>query len=219
MDAASIAAITALCHFRRPDVSTQGQEVTVVSQQHHSRWCLSFPGPAGRKLMMLLFSWEFCFMLAVFFFFFLISVFSTVQRRETPFLWVSTTCPSASASPSSNKGKTLLLTRFLLLCIKMLMSCLQVQQVLVNSVYSVVFIESHFRPPPAQNSWRGSPHQPATTSWGVRGSSVHWGMKTVPWLVVLHGPGYFRNCWSSFPTCKNITWSDSTLISAVTFAW
>ena len=31
--------------------------------------------------------------------------FSTVQRRETPFLWVSTTCPSASASPSSNKGK------------------------------------------------------------------------------------------------------------------
>uniref|UniRef100_A0A3Q4I4L0 Exosome complex component RRP45 n=1 Tax=Neolamprologus brichardi TaxID=32507 RepID=A0A3Q4I4L0_NEOBR len=40
MDAASIAAITALCHFRRPDVSTQGQEVTVVSQQQHSRWCL-----------------------------------------------------------------------------------------------------------------------------------------------------------------------------------
>lgn len=93
----------------------------------------------------------------------------------------------------------------------MLMSCLQVQQVLVNSVYSVVFIESHFRPPPEQNSWRGSPHQPATTSWGVRGSSVHWGMKTVPWLLVLHGPGYFRNCWSSFPTCKNITWSDSMI--------
>ncbi len=33
MDAASIAAITALCHFRRPDVSIQGEEVTVVSQQ------------------------------------------------------------------------------------------------------------------------------------------------------------------------------------------
>lgn len=31
MDAASIAAITALCHFRRPDVSIQGQEVTVYS--------------------------------------------------------------------------------------------------------------------------------------------------------------------------------------------
>lgn len=35
---------------------------------------------------------------------------------------------------------------FLVLCIKMLMSCLQVQQILVNSVYSVVFVESHFRP-------------------------------------------------------------------------
>lgn len=33
MDAASIAAITALCHFRRPDVGIQGDEVTVVSQQ------------------------------------------------------------------------------------------------------------------------------------------------------------------------------------------
>ncbi|KAL3995888.1 protein phosphatase 1H [Sarotherodon galilaeus] len=33
MDAASIAAITALCHFRRPDVSTQGQEVTVYSPE------------------------------------------------------------------------------------------------------------------------------------------------------------------------------------------
>lgn len=32
MDAASIAAITALCHFRRPDVSIQGEEVTVVSR-------------------------------------------------------------------------------------------------------------------------------------------------------------------------------------------
>lgn len=32
MDAASIAAITALCHFRRPDVSIQGDEVTVVSR-------------------------------------------------------------------------------------------------------------------------------------------------------------------------------------------
>lgn len=31
MDAASIAAITALCHFRRPDVGIQGDEVTVVS--------------------------------------------------------------------------------------------------------------------------------------------------------------------------------------------
>lgn len=34
MDAASIAAITALCHFRRPDVGIQGDEVTVVSRQH-----------------------------------------------------------------------------------------------------------------------------------------------------------------------------------------
>ncbi|XP_030593073.1 exosome complex component RRP45-like isoform X1 [Archocentrus centrarchus] len=33
MDAASIAAITALCHFRRPDVSIQGQEVTVYSPE------------------------------------------------------------------------------------------------------------------------------------------------------------------------------------------
>lgn len=30
---------------------------------------------------------------------------SLVQRRETPFLWVSTTCPSVSALPSSNRGK------------------------------------------------------------------------------------------------------------------
>nr|XP_023685293.1 exosome complex component RRP45 isoform X2 [Paramormyrops kingsleyae] len=30
MDAASIAAITALCHFRRPDVGIQGEEVTIV---------------------------------------------------------------------------------------------------------------------------------------------------------------------------------------------
>lgn len=30
-DAASIAGIVALCHFRRPDVSVQGEEVTVVS--------------------------------------------------------------------------------------------------------------------------------------------------------------------------------------------
>ena len=30
MDAASIAAIAALCHFRRPDVGIQGEEVTVV---------------------------------------------------------------------------------------------------------------------------------------------------------------------------------------------
>lgn len=39
MDASSIAAITALCHFRRPDVSTQGDEITVVSLQLLlSRW-------------------------------------------------------------------------------------------------------------------------------------------------------------------------------------
>jgi exosome complex component RRP45 len=30
IDAASIAAIVALCHFRRPDVSVQGDEVTLV---------------------------------------------------------------------------------------------------------------------------------------------------------------------------------------------
>ncbi|GLD53112.1 exosome complex component RRP45, partial [Lates japonicus] len=33
MDAASIAAITALCHFRRPDVAIQGDEVTVFSPE------------------------------------------------------------------------------------------------------------------------------------------------------------------------------------------
>ncbi|XP_067355374.1 exosome complex component RRP45 isoform X2 [Channa argus] len=33
MDAASIAAITALCHFRRPDVSINGDEVTVYSPE------------------------------------------------------------------------------------------------------------------------------------------------------------------------------------------
>ncbi|KAM4584007.1 exosome complex component RRP45 [Odontesthes bonariensis] len=33
MDAASIAAITALCHFRRPDVGIQGEEVTVYSPE------------------------------------------------------------------------------------------------------------------------------------------------------------------------------------------
>ncbi|MEQ2181525.1 hypothetical protein GOODEAATRI_012493 [Goodea atripinnis] len=32
MDAASVAAISALCHFRRPDVGIQGEEVTVVSE-------------------------------------------------------------------------------------------------------------------------------------------------------------------------------------------
>uniref|UniRef100_A0A3P9HYR5 Exosome complex component RRP45 n=1 Tax=Oryzias latipes TaxID=8090 RepID=A0A3P9HYR5_ORYLA len=33
MDASSIAAITALCHFRRPDVAVQGEEVTVYSPE------------------------------------------------------------------------------------------------------------------------------------------------------------------------------------------
>lgn len=33
IDAASIAAIVALCHFRRPDVSVQGDEVTLVSRR------------------------------------------------------------------------------------------------------------------------------------------------------------------------------------------
>uniref|UniRef100_A0A672I178 Exosome complex component RRP45 n=1 Tax=Salarias fasciatus TaxID=181472 RepID=A0A672I178_SALFA len=33
MDAASVAAITALCHFRRPDVGIQGDEVTVYSPE------------------------------------------------------------------------------------------------------------------------------------------------------------------------------------------
>ncbi|XP_057699359.1 exosome complex component RRP45 isoform X1 [Corythoichthys intestinalis] len=33
MDAASIAAVTALCHFRRPDVGIQGDEVTVYSTE------------------------------------------------------------------------------------------------------------------------------------------------------------------------------------------
>lgn len=35
MDAASIAAITALSHFRRPDVSSVGEEITVVSWHTH----------------------------------------------------------------------------------------------------------------------------------------------------------------------------------------
>ncbi|XP_051783616.1 exosome complex component RRP45 isoform X2 [Erpetoichthys calabaricus] len=51
MDAASIAAITALCHFRRPDVSVIGEEVTVYSVDerdpvplciHHMPICVSF---------------------------------------------------------------------------------------------------------------------------------------------------------------------------------
>lgn len=41
MDAASVAAITALCHFRRPDVGIQGDEVTVVSQTNTQQlWSL-----------------------------------------------------------------------------------------------------------------------------------------------------------------------------------
>ncbi|XP_008315918.1 exosome complex component RRP45 isoform X2 [Cynoglossus semilaevis] len=51
MDASSIAAITALCHFRRPDVSTQGDEITVYSPEerdpiplsvYHMPICVSF---------------------------------------------------------------------------------------------------------------------------------------------------------------------------------
>ncbi|XP_063776319.1 exosome complex component RRP45 [Pseudophryne corroboree] len=51
IDAASIAAIAALCHFRRPDVSVQGEEVTVYSPEerdpvplsiHHMPICVSF---------------------------------------------------------------------------------------------------------------------------------------------------------------------------------
>ncbi|XP_036372727.1 exosome complex component RRP45 isoform X1 [Megalops cyprinoides] len=51
MDAASIAAITALCHFRRPDVGIQGEEVTVYSPEerdpiplsiYHMPICVSF---------------------------------------------------------------------------------------------------------------------------------------------------------------------------------
>ncbi|XP_066429900.1 exosome complex component RRP45 [Eleutherodactylus coqui] len=51
MDAASIAAVAALCHFRRPDVSVQGEEVTVYSPEerdpvplsmHHMPICVSF---------------------------------------------------------------------------------------------------------------------------------------------------------------------------------
>ncbi|XP_033890440.3 exosome complex component RRP45 [Acipenser ruthenus] len=51
MDAASIAAITALCHFRRPDVSIQGEDVTVYTPEerdpvplsiHHMPICVSF---------------------------------------------------------------------------------------------------------------------------------------------------------------------------------
>ncbi|KAK7807002.1 hypothetical protein U0070_015048 [Myodes glareolus] len=51
IDAASIAAIVALCHFRRPDVSVQGEEVTLYSPEerdpvplsiHHVPVCVSF---------------------------------------------------------------------------------------------------------------------------------------------------------------------------------
>ncbi|XP_053317391.1 exosome complex component RRP45 [Spea bombifrons] len=51
IDAASIAAIAALCHFRRPDVSVQGEEVTVYTPEerdpvplsiHHMPICVSF---------------------------------------------------------------------------------------------------------------------------------------------------------------------------------
>lgn len=41
MDAASIAAITALCHFRRPDVAVQGEEVTVYSPEERDPIALS----------------------------------------------------------------------------------------------------------------------------------------------------------------------------------
>ncbi|NXW59736.1 EXOS9 protein, partial [Eurystomus gularis] len=51
IDAASIAGIVALCHFRRPDVSVQGEEVTVYTPEerdpvplsiHHIPICVSF---------------------------------------------------------------------------------------------------------------------------------------------------------------------------------
>lgn len=51
IDAASIAAIVALCHFRRPDVSVQGDEVTLYTLEerdpvplsiHHMPICVSF---------------------------------------------------------------------------------------------------------------------------------------------------------------------------------
>ncbi|KAM7141317.1 exosome complex component RRP45 [Molossus nigricans] len=51
IDAASIAAIVALCHFRRPDVSVQGNEVTLYTPEerdpvplsiHHMPVCVSF---------------------------------------------------------------------------------------------------------------------------------------------------------------------------------
>ncbi|XP_057261131.1 exosome complex component RRP45 [Pezoporus wallicus] len=51
IDAASIAGIVALCHFRRPDVSVQGEEVTVYTPEerdpvplsiHHMPICVSF---------------------------------------------------------------------------------------------------------------------------------------------------------------------------------
>ncbi|XP_062430007.1 exosome complex component RRP45 isoform X2 [Rhea pennata] len=51
IDAASIAGIVALCHFRRPDVSVQGEEITVYTPEerdpvplsiHHMPICVSF---------------------------------------------------------------------------------------------------------------------------------------------------------------------------------
>uniref|UniRef100_A0A2K6KNA9 Exosome complex component RRP45 n=2 Tax=Rhinopithecus TaxID=542827 RepID=A0A2K6KNA9_RHIBE len=51
IDAASIAAIVALCHFRRPDVSVQGDEITLYTPEerdpvplsiHHMPICVSF---------------------------------------------------------------------------------------------------------------------------------------------------------------------------------
>lgn len=48
IDAASIAAIVALCHFRRPDVSVQGDEVTLVSSRDASQ---ALPVNEGLSLM------------------------------------------------------------------------------------------------------------------------------------------------------------------------
>lgn len=70
MDAASVAAISALCHFRRPDVGIQGEEVTVVSRPSLLR--------RDFKCQVMSSQYEGSF--------FFLSVCSIVQRKETPFL-------------------------------------------------------------------------------------------------------------------------------------
>ena len=113
MDAASLAAITALSHFRRPDVGIHGEEVTVVrtplwssaavetKTMLHFRCRCVFVNDRSVGGGFVLCVGLFCVCVFVL----CVCVCSTVQRRETSSLSASTTCQSALASLSSNKGK------------------------------------------------------------------------------------------------------------------